>query len=172
MTEEITIPISEAKEEVEIAMTRLALMHLSFTKTLVDELGEEKGKELAIKAIFEYGRRIGERTVKGGRDLPKFGVYSGEVKQLENGDFTVSECILAKTFRDYDELDLGSLYCFVDPAKSMAANIGEKMIHKTCEACGDNKCTFALVKTTDEDKEHYRNKDAKLKTINPYLVKK
>ena len=61
MAQEV-VPLKEVREQVEVAITRLALLHLSFAKTLVQELGERKGKELAVKSILEYGRRVGERT--------------------------------------------------------------------------------------------------------------
>ena len=70
-------------------MTRLALLHLSFSKTLVEEFGEKTGKELVIRSILEYGKRVGERTKRGLPDLPKYGVY-GEYK-----DEKVYDCVLA-----------------------------------------------------------------------------
>lgn len=166
------ISLKEAKEEVEVAMTRLALMHLSFSKILVDEFGKEKGRELILKAITEYGSRIGKIIKTGGRDLPKFGVHSGEVYQNEDGDYIVSGCILAKIFKQYDELDLGSLYCYVDPSKSMAADISEKLIHKTCEACGDDKCTLAVVPSNEEDRKNFNKRSKDLIFLNPYIAKK
>jgi hypothetical protein len=166
------ISLAEAAKEVEVAITRLALMHLSFSKILVDELGREKGKELIIKAISEYGSRIGEIIKEGGRDLPKFGVHSGEIFYDEDGDFGVTGCVLAKVFKQYDELELGSLYCYVDPTKSMAANIKEKAIHKTCEACGDDNCTFAIVPTTEKDKKIFKERGKDLIFLNPYIAKK
>jgi hypothetical protein len=39
------VPREEASHEVEVAMTRLALLHLSFSKTLIEEFGMEKGRE-------------------------------------------------------------------------------------------------------------------------------
>ncbi len=165
------IPLKIAIEEVEVAITRLALMHLSFSKVLIDELGESKGKELVIKSIVEYGCRIGELVKKGGRDLPKFGVHE-DVFQNDKGEFIVKGCKLAKVFKQYDELELGSLYCFVDPAKSMASDESQKIIHKTCEACGDDKCTLVIVPTTETDREIFNKRTGELKELNPYLIKK
>ena len=51
------ISLKDAKEEVKVAITRLALMHLSFSKIIVEEFGKEKGKELILKAIVEYEGR-------------------------------------------------------------------------------------------------------------------
>ena len=58
-TEKKMVPLEEAEEQVRRVCTRLALLHLSFAKTLVEELGEEKGKHLILKAIKDYGIRIG-----------------------------------------------------------------------------------------------------------------
>jgi hypothetical protein len=59
---EETIPIKEAKREVEIACERIGLLHLAYAKTLVKELGEEQGKHLIMNAIKDYGKRCGERV--------------------------------------------------------------------------------------------------------------
>ena len=96
MTKKEVVPLEEAREQVEIAVTRLALLHLSFAKTLVEELGEKKGKELTIKSILEYGQRIGERIKQGLPDLPKYGVHGGDKRGKTYG------CILAKIFREYE----------------------------------------------------------------------
>jgi hypothetical protein len=166
-----TITIEKATEEVEIAIKRLAFMHLAYARTLVNEYGKEKGKKLIIKAITEYGIMIGEDTTKGGRDLPKYGVHE-EVYLNEKGEYIVKGCTLAKVFKEYDELELGSLYCYVDPAKSMAADPSQKIIHKTCEACGDDKCTLTIVSTSEEDRRIFEKKAEDLKHLNPYLVER
>jgi hypothetical protein len=73
------VTLEEAKEQVGIALTRAALLHLSFSRTLVDEFGERKGKELVLRAIMEYGRRVGERVKRGLPDAPKYGIFGTEV---------------------------------------------------------------------------------------------
>jgi len=49
-------------------ISRTALLHYAFTQTLIEELGEEKGKALALKAIKRYGglsaKRRGRRPKK------------------------------------------------------------------------------------------------------------
>lgn len=57
-----TVPLEEAREQVRKVSARLGLLHIAFAKTLVDELGEKKGKELILKAIKDYGVRIGEEA--------------------------------------------------------------------------------------------------------------
>lgn len=89
------------KREVEAANRRIALLHLSYTKTLIEELGEEKGMELIAKAIENYGTWIGKKTREdvlnkglaldlknfgAGESLrlPKFGLYE-EYETVEVG---------------------------------------------------------------------------------------
>ncbi|MHA2247257.1 MAG: L-2-amino-thiazoline-4-carboxylic acid hydrolase [Candidatus Hodarchaeales archaeon] len=172
MSEKIEkVPKEEAIKEVEAAITRLALLHLSFSKILIEELGNERGSELVIKSIMEYGQRINEIVSKGGSDLPKWGVYSSEPYQDENGRFIVSGCNLARVFKQFNELDLGRLYCYVDAAKSMASDPKKKLIHTTCEACGDEQCTLEFVQTTEEERRHFINRENSWKYVDPRLYK-
>jgi len=147
----MSVSIEEATREVEIAITRLALLHLSFSKILVNELGESKGKEIIIKSILEYGKRVGERIKRGLPDLPKYGIYAYHDQEKFYG------CVLAKIFQEYGEEDLGCLYCYVDAAKSMQVDLDYKLIHKTCAACGDDNCTFERVSTTEKERKSFRH---------------
>lgn len=163
------VPFEEAKNEVKTAMTRLALLHLSFSKTIIEELGQEQGENLIIKSIMEYGRRIIESVRKGGQDLPKWGVYS-EISKKGEGKIVASGCTLAKTFSDSNELDLGRFYCYVDAAKSMASDPAEKAIHLTCATCGDDNCTIDVLPTTEEERIAFVQKDiVKWKFVDPLL---
>jgi len=158
------VSLKEATGQVEIAITRTALLHLAFSKTLVEEFGEEKGKELILKAIMEYGRRVGERTKRGLPDLPKYGVHGGFI------DGRVHDCVFAKTFREYGELNLGCLYCYVDPAKSMAADPMVKYVHKDCAACGDEFCTFEKTATTEKERKDFLTKSRDWRSVDPRLA--
>lgn len=156
--------LAEATHEVGVAMSRLALLHLSFSKTLVEEFGEKKGKELVSRSIMEYGKRVGERTKRGLPDLPKYGVY-GEYK-----DEKVYDCVLARVFHEYGEEDIGCLYCYVDPAKTMAADPDHKLMHKDCAACGDDYCTFELVPTTKREKADFKRSGTGWRNVDPRLA--
>ena len=168
------VPLEEAKQQVRIAMTRAALLHLAYSKTLVEELGEQRGKELALRAIMEYGRRVGERVKRGLPDLPKYGVIEREEgggtgnKWFEN--YRAYDCVFANTFKEYGELDLGSLYCYVDPAKSMAADSDHKLIHGKCAACGDDYCTFEVLPTTEQERTDFTSKRSDWKHVDPRLA--
>jgi len=158
------VPLQDAVQQVKVAVSRLALMHLSFSKILVGELGEEKGKDLIIKSIVEYGRRVGERTKRGLQDLPKYGV----TEKSEDG--RAYNCVLGRIFQEYGEEELGCLYCYVDAAKSMAVDANRKLIHKTSMACGDDHCTFEWVSTTEKEREDFKNNASDWKYVDPRLV--
>ena len=161
---EESVPLKEAVHEVEVAMTRVALLHLSFSRVLVDEFGEDKGKELIVRSILEYGKRIGERTKRGCQDLPSYGVVG------RFDDNKAYDCVLAKIFHEYEEEDLGCLYCYVDAAKSMETNPDRKIVHKTCAACGDDCCTFERKQTTAKERRGFKRKSSDWKSVDPRLV--
>lgn len=165
LSQEEVVPLKEAREQVEIAVSRTALLHLAFSKTLVEELGKEKGKELILKSIMEYGKRVGDRVKRGLPDLPKYGVHGGRK------DGKVRDCVFAKIFREYGELDVGCLYCYVDPAKTMAADPTSKLIHTDCAACGDDFCSFEKLATTDKERADFSNRSKDWKHIDPRLAR-
>ena len=164
--------MEEAKEQVEIAVTRAALLHLSFSRILVDEFGEEKGKELVVRAIMEYGRRVGERVKRGLPDLPKYGVIRKEVgggyDRFEN--YRAYDCVFARTFKEYGELNLGGLYCYVDAAKTMTQDPTLKLIHTDCAACGDEFCTFETLATTEKERSDFSSRHSDWKNVDPRLA--
>ncbi len=94
-----SVPLEEAKEQVRKVCVRLALLHLSFAKTLVDELGEEKGRQLILQAIKDYGTRIGEEAKASTNaqgldnnpanfkdDLPFYGMHTGSESVEVDGE--------------------------------------------------------------------------------------
>jgi hypothetical protein len=167
MGEKELVPLTEARKQVETAITRIALLHLAFSKTLVEEFGMEKGKELIRRSILRYGRLVGERMKRGLPDYPnaKYGAYT----EHENG--RVYDCVLAKIFREYEELDLGGLYCYVDPAKTMAVDPSRKQVHNDCAACGDEYCTFAELPTTEKERNDFSNARLDWKYVDPRLAR-
>jgi len=180
------VPLEEAMEQVRTVGVRLALMHLAYARTLVEEHGMEKGRDLIVKAMMAYGKLVGERNQAGRQDLPWYGfhdkyVYKDKtyVDTRETSDddfdhafFRVYGCILAKTFLEYDEPELGALYCYVDPAKSMAANPECKLIHTACEVCGDGYCAFETLPTTQEERADFKNQDPKWRHNDSILLRK
>ncbi len=173
------ITLDEAKQEVEITSRRIALLHLSYAKTLIRELGEEKGMELISKAIKDYGIRIGEKTKKEvldkgleltpenfsyGRSLgtPKFGMNDkAETVEVDGESRSrVYGCVLGKLWKEYGEEKIGRLYCYVDPAKYMAYNPNYKLVHVKAVPEGHEYCEFVVRPTTvKERKDFFFNKD-------------
>lgn len=173
-----SISRDEAKKEVEITSRRIALLHLSYAKTLIEELGEEKGTELIMKAIKDYGIRIGERTRKEVLDqgleaspenfargehfrVPRFGMHE-EHKMLEvEGELRIRAygCVLGKLWKEYEEEKLGRLYCYVDPAKYMAYNPNYKLIHIKALPDGDDCCELTVRPTTEKERKDFSSEE-------------
>ena len=185
---EEVVPLKDAIEQVKTAVTRIALIHLGFSKTLVEELGEKKGKELIIKSMIEYGKLVGRQVSKGGQDLPFYGLHDKYMyddhefidarkcpappgKNFDFSRYRVFGCMLAKVFRELGEEELGRLYCYVDSAKSMAADPSHKLIHTACEPLGDDCCAFDLVSTSETEREDFANKKENWKEVDPILDK-
>ncbi len=145
---------------------RLALLHLAYARTLVDALGEEEGTALVRRAIGDYGRRVGERmrravqdegleptpgNLSHGDDLPpelfpsRKVVVDGEERSRSAG------CVLFETWREAGEVDLGGLYCGVDPAKMEAYSPGWTMVHTRQQPAGDPVCEFAVRRVAGDD---------------------
>ncbi|MCW4048481.1 MAG: L-2-amino-thiazoline-4-carboxylic acid hydrolase [Candidatus Bathyarchaeota archaeon] len=147
------VPLSEAENEVKVATQRLALLHLAFAKTLEEEFGWVKGKQIVLNSIKRYGEYVAERTKQGHQSLPKYGFW-------ERREGKPSLCELGKIMLEMREPELGSMYCLIDPAKVMAADPDEKMIHTRCMILGHDECQFLTVKTTDKEKNDFsENKD-------------
>ena len=168
------IPLSEAEHEVDLASRRIGMLHLAYARTLVDMLGEEKGKEAILASIKEYGRMVGEQTKEAvqeegldvepenfgkgsSRTLPKFGnCEDAELISMKDGKkkSRVYGCSMGKFWREMGEEELGSLYCYVDAAKYMYYNSDYKLIHnKTMPITGGNCCEFEVKEVSEEEKE-------------------
>lgn len=144
------IPLREAENEVKVATQRLALLHLAYAKNLVEEFGWDKGKQLILNSIKRYGEYVAERTKQGHQSLPKHGFW-------ERRDGKPDLCELGKIMLELGEPELGCMYCLIDPAKTMAANPGEKLIHTRCMILGHDECRFETLPTTDEEVEDFKS---------------
>ncbi|MHA2203684.1 MAG: hypothetical protein ACXACA_06470 [Candidatus Ranarchaeia archaeon] len=156
------IPLNEAENEVKVVTQRLALLHLAYAKTVVEEFGWSKGKILVLKAIKEYGIRVADRTKRGFQSLPKYGFW----EQREGKPML---CELGKLVLEYGEEGIGSLYCLIDAAKTMAANAEKKLIHTKCLTIGDEYCEFATVSTTKKDRDAFFNENMDWSHVDPHL---
>ncbi len=180
-----TVTKKEAAEEVEITAKRIALLHLAFAKTLVNELGEDEGKRMVLKAIKYYGKLIGEGMKKKileqglettpdnygsgkSRDLPKFGMnVCQEAFETEGRkQRRTFGCVLGKLWREYDEEELGRLYCYIDLAKSMYYNSYFKLVHTKCmPERRDEVCEFDVLPTTEQEREDFFSEEANWEKI-------
>jgi len=183
---EEVVPLEDAIEQVKVAITRIALIHLGFSKVLVEELGEEKGKELIIKSIVEYGKLVGKQSQQGRQDLPHYGIHDKysygdrefidgrkmpvpEGEKFDFAQYKVYGCLLAKTFMELGEEELGRLYCYVDSAKSMAVDPTYKLIHTACVLCDDDYCGFNMVPTVDKERDDFEKNTEEWKAVDPIL---
>ena len=52
----------------------------------------------------------------------------------------------------------------------MTVNPKRKLIHKECDACGDNYCVFESIPTTEKEQILFVEKDVEWKHVDPRLV--
>jgi hypothetical protein len=163
----------QAADEVALATRRLALLHLAFAETLVEALGESRGRELIVQAIRNYGHKIGngareaaleqglpltpENYDAGGPNWPSIGTSDAvESVEVEGERRTrVHGCALAKVWQEYGGEALGRLYCLIDVAKMMAYNLAFKVAHLKAEPDGDDYCELVLRETTEQEREDF-----------------
>lgn len=164
------VDLKDTKEQVEKATRRIALLHLSYAKTIIEELGPEKGERLILKAIKNYGKRVGssvkEEVNKKGlenipenyrEDLPVYGMNERAEKTNVNGKkgHRSYGCVLANLWQELGEEEIGRLYCYVDPAKYMAYNPDYALVHTKCIPDGDEFCEFVIRETTEQEKKDF-----------------
>lgn len=148
MGEQQTVPLSEAERQVKIVVQRLALMHLAYARTLVDRLGWPQARQLILDSIRRYGQAVAARTAQGHQSLPDYGFW-----QRREGKPPL--CELGQVVLEMGEPELGSMYCLVDPAKTMAADPARKMIHTRCMILGHDECEFATVAATEAERRDF-----------------
>ena len=154
-----TVPMAEARKAVQDMVRRVALLHLSYARTLVEELGQEQGRELITQAIWDYGTEIGRRTrqrveelgleptvenLGRGSDLSPIGFEGGKTTVDGEPRSLVLGCPLAEVWREHGEDELGGLYCLVDPAKMQAYDPNWTMVHTKKIPNGDECCEIAV----------------------------
>ncbi len=179
------IPLEEAEKEVELVSQRLAFLHLCYAKTLTEELGEERGKEMILKAIKRYGKKIGERrreeieekglepTAENFSEgdvlrIPKFGMHT-DLETNEEGNMELYGCAMGKFWKEEDEGDLGKLYCYVDPAKYLGYNDKYIQVHKKVLPAGYNCCEFDVRTSTKEEREIFTSEESDFSEIDECL---
>lgn len=181
------VSLEEAIEQVRKVCKRLALLHLSFSKEIINELGEVKGEKLILKAIKDYGVRIGkgvketvskqgfsnnpENYKRGGdRDLPLYGMHDRTEAVVVNGEKRSRDygCVMGKVWKELGEGKIGKYYCYVDPAKYMTFNPNYKLTHTKSIPNGDEYCEFKIEPTTKKEREDFFEKDINWSYIDKY----
>jgi hypothetical protein len=155
---EETVPKKEAMQQLKNMITRTALLHCAFTQTLIEELGEERGKALALKAINRYGDSVGKKAKERAKekglpftrenfqdDLPPLGWPRREKVEI-NGEkrARVHTCYLAEAWKEWGVPEIGRLYCFVDQAKYQSFNPELECVHTKNVLDGDPFCELAV----------------------------
>jgi nitroreductase len=158
------MPKQEALDQIQAALRRAALLYHSFSKTLIDEFGTEKGKDLIRKAIDRYGARVGKEAREKAQkkslsltpenftsDLPDI---AWEVESLVvDGEerARVHHCPLAAEWLEWSDPQIARLYCYVDQAKMKAYNPDYEYVHIKNILDGDPYCELAIRKTGEEE---------------------
>lgn len=148
MSGDRTVPLSEAERQVSIVVQRLALMHLAYARTLLERLGWRQARQLILDSIKRYGRAVADRTAQGHQSLPDYGFW-------ERREGKPALCELGKVMLEMGEPQLGSMYCLIDPAKTMAADPARKMVHTRCMILGHDECLFDTVATTEDERRDF-----------------
>jgi hypothetical protein len=190
-----SIPYEEAEQEVAAASRRWGLLALSYAKTLIEELGEDRGLELIAKAMIDYGTRIGEKAkqetlAKGLKPTPEnfflshpsqyfrtpsFGTHAcpvgcASVVEVDDQRRTrIYGCQLAQVWKDYgsEGLKYGRLYCYVDPAKFMGYNPNYALVHTKCVADGDPYCELVVRPTSERERNDFKAKSKDWLYVDP-----
>jgi nitroreductase len=164
--------ISKRKEldNVNRALRRGALIYHYFCRTLVEELGEEKGKELIRKAVDAYGERIGQDAKNKAEerglalvpdnfqsDLPDEAWKTEEVIVDGEERMRIHYCPLASEWLEWGDPEIARLYCYVDQAKMKGFNPAFEYIHVKNLLDGDPYCELVIRekrgRTLEEDSE-------------------
>lgn len=154
----------EALRQIKLGVRRAALIYHYFAKTLVDELGEDKGTELIKKAINAYGTHIGtaarEKAQADGlplvpenfeNDLPDLAWEGEEVTVDGEQRYRIYTCPLATEWIELGDQKRARLYCFVDQAKMKGFNPAYEYVHIKDILDGDPYCELAIRPVSKDD---------------------
>lgn len=160
----------EASKQVLVMAKRTAMLYKSFAEVLQEELGEQKAKEVILKAINKYGYMCGKRIAEGVEDmgldlsisnyfkipdLPELGwdIESSMIETDKKLEAVVHYCPLAEYWLENMDSKIARLYCYVDQAKFSAYNPNIKCTHAKNFLDGDEVCKLIIEKENASDKE-------------------
>jgi predicted ArsR family transcriptional regulator len=145
-----TFTKEEAAEQVRKVGRMFGLMFYHFANLLVEEHGDQRGKELVKEAVKRFGlERAGQMkqkaivlgldlTVENFRkvsDLPEVG-WGGPTKE--------THCPFAGVWFEKDAVDLCKLYCEVDIWKYVGYNPNIDVKRKAWVLDGDSDCRYEI----------------------------
>jgi len=147
----------DAVAQIKLALRRAALIYHYFAKTLVEDLGEERGGELIKKAIESYGSHVGCEARRKAQeknldlkpenfesDLPKYVWKTEEIEIDGEKRSRVLFCPLAAEWISLEDAKTARLYCFVDQAKMKAFNQQYEYLHLKNVLDGDPYCELVV----------------------------
>jgi len=140
----------EAAEQVRRVGRMFGLLFYHFANLLVEELGEERGRELVREAVrrfgLERGRRMRERALAEGLEptLENFRRVSDLPEVGWGGPTRESYCPFAEVWFEKDALELGKLYCDVDIWKYKGYNPHIEVERRAWILEGDDECRYDL----------------------------
>ena len=167
--EQEMITTEEAADEIRLALRRAALIYHHFARTLVEELGEERGRELIKKSIESYGSQVGCEARRKAlsrkldlkpenfeSDLPKYVWQTEEVVVDGERRSRVHFCPLAAEWLSQGDAKTARLYCFVDQAKMTAFNPDYEYVHLKNLLDGDPYCEL-VIRSVDQERDSSRD---------------
>jgi len=156
-SEQETITTAEAAAQIKLGLRRAALIYHHFARTLVDELGEKRGRELIKKAVESYGSHVGCEARQKAEDkkldlkpenfesdLPKYVWQTEEIEIDGEKRSRVYFCPLAAEWMALGDIKTARLYCFVDQAKMTAFNPQYEYVHLKNLLDGDPFCELVI----------------------------
>ena len=137
----------ECTEQVRKMGNQVGLLFYHFAKTLTRELGDERGKELILRAVKSYGTERGlairKKVQEAGLDLTiaNFSKFSDLPSAgWEHNEEGTTYCCYAEAWMTRGVEELGRLYCEVDFALLKAYNPKIRMKRAGTVLNGDPWC--------------------------------
>jgi predicted ArsR family transcriptional regulator len=141
----------ECTQQVRRMGNLFGLLYYHFAKTLVKELGDNKGRKLILKAIHSYGTEQGQiirdRVLAAGLDLTIENFFKFQMLPSlgwESNGEGVTYCSYAEPWIERSEQDLGKLYCEIDYAKAQAYNPTIKVKRRTTILNDETCCSYTF----------------------------
>ena len=138
----------EASAQVRSLANMFGLMFYHFASLLVEEFGEEKGKELVNEVVkrygFDRGQRFREKAIAMGLEpvLENFKKVQDVPTLGWGGPSRETYCPFAEVWIEKGAEDLGKLYCEVDIWKYVPCDPGIRVKRVKSVLEGDERCVY------------------------------